>query len=80
VVVNNCESIVVRFDRFVLIVIVLFRTNATSEENSAATHGDAVAYGLGTFTITLLQFIFAALSVDLLNATALKQVGFQGFS
>jgi ATP-binding cassette subfamily B (MDR/TAP) protein 1 len=35
---------------------------------------DSLAYGIGTLVGAILQFIFVALSVDIINNTALKQL------
>ncbi|KFB50603.1 AGAP005639-PA-like protein [Anopheles sinensis] len=48
--------------------------NASSEENSAAIMEDAKAFGLGVVAVTVLQFIFATLSVDIINRSAQKQI------
>uniref|UniRef100_A0A182J704 ABC-type xenobiotic transporter n=1 Tax=Anopheles atroparvus TaxID=41427 RepID=A0A182J704_ANOAO len=48
--------------------------NASSAENSAAIMEDAKAFGLGVVAVTVLQFIFATLSVDIINRSAHKQI------
>uniref|UniRef100_A0A182FDS3 ABC-type xenobiotic transporter n=1 Tax=Anopheles albimanus TaxID=7167 RepID=A0A182FDS3_ANOAL len=48
--------------------------NATEEENSAAILEDAKAFGLGVVAVTILQFIFATLSVDCINRSAQRQI------
>ncbi|XP_022121081.2 multidrug resistance protein homolog 49-like isoform X2 [Pieris rapae] len=49
-------------------------TNATAEENRLALIEDSAAFGLGCFVFSVIQFIVGALSVDLFNYTALKQI------
>lgn len=48
--------------------------NATFEENFEAILEDSKAFGIGAFVGAFIQLIFAALSIDLLNRTALKQI------
>ncbi|XP_053662554.1 multidrug resistance protein homolog 49 [Anopheles marshallii] len=48
--------------------------NATERENAAAIMEDAKAFGLGVVAVTILQFIFATLSVDIINRSAQKQI------
>lgn len=48
--------------------------NATEQENAAAIMEDAKAFGLGVVAVTILQFIFATLSVDVINRSAQKQI------
>lgn len=49
-------------------------TNATAEESYDATMEDSRAFGLGCFCGALIQLIFAALSIDILNRTSQKQI------
>lgn len=49
-------------------------TNATPEESYEATMDDSRAFGLGCFCGSLIQLIFAALSIDIINRTAQKQI------
>lgn len=48
--------------------------NASEEENFAAILEDSRAFGIGAFVGAFIQLIFAALSVDLLNRSALRQI------
>lgn len=48
--------------------------NASEEENFQAILEDSRAFGIGAFVGAIIQLIFAALSVDLLNQTALRQI------
>ncbi|XP_026751767.1 multidrug resistance protein homolog 49-like isoform X2 [Galleria mellonella] len=48
--------------------------NATAEENRLALIEDSQAFGIGCFVFSLLQFIVGAISVDLFNFTALRQI------
>uniref|UniRef100_A0A182KGS3 ABC transmembrane type-1 domain-containing protein n=1 Tax=Anopheles christyi TaxID=43041 RepID=A0A182KGS3_9DIPT len=48
--------------------------NATEQENAAAIMEDAKAFGLGVVAVTILQFIFATFSVDIINRSAQKQI------
>lgn len=50
-------------------------TNATMDENRSALLEDSVAFGIGAAAISIFQFVFAAISVDILNYSALKQIG-----
>lgn len=52
----------------------LRRTNASAEENRLALIRDSQAFGIGCATFSLLQLIVGAISVDLFNYVALKQV------
>lgn len=49
-------------------------TNATFKENYDATMEDSRAFGLGCLCGALIQLLFAALSIDLLNRAAQKQI------
>lgn len=49
-------------------------TNATFKESYDATMEDSRAFGLGCFCGAFIQLIFAALSIDILNRTAQKQI------
>ncbi|KAI8440970.1 hypothetical protein MSG28_009258 [Choristoneura fumiferana] len=49
-------------------------TNASAEENRLALIRDSQAFGIGCATFSLLQFIAGAISVDLFNYVALKQI------
>ena len=49
-------------------------TNATLQETYDETMRDSRAFGIGCFVGSILQLIFAALSIDLLNRTAQKQI------
>lgn len=50
-------------------------TNATSEETYEAVMEDSRAFGIALFTGAFLQLIFAALSIDILNRIAQKNIG-----
>lgn len=52
----------------------IFSTNASSEENRLALIEDSQAFGIGCIIFSVVQFIVAALSVDIFNYFALKQV------
>ncbi|XP_061717365.1 multidrug resistance protein homolog 49-like [Cydia pomonella] len=49
-------------------------TDASAEENRKALIEDSQAFGIGCATFALLQFIVAAISVDLFNYVALRQI------
>ncbi|XP_041969859.1 multidrug resistance protein homolog 49 [Aricia agestis] len=49
-------------------------TNASLEENRAALIEDSKAFGIGCAVFSLLQFAVGAISVDLFNYAALKQI------
>lgn len=49
-------------------------TNATAEEIYDETLKDSRAFGIGCFCGAFVQLIFAALSIDILNRTAQKQI------
>ncbi|XP_072945637.1 multidrug resistance protein homolog 49 [Epargyreus clarus] len=49
-------------------------TNASAEENRLALIEDSQAFGIGCTVFSVLQFIVGAISVDLFNYTALKQI------
>ncbi|XP_049878557.1 multidrug resistance protein homolog 49-like [Pectinophora gossypiella] len=49
-------------------------TNATREENRKALIEDSIAFGIGCTIFSVLQFIAAAISVDLFNYAALQQI------
>lgn len=49
-------------------------TNATHQEIYDETMRDSRAFGIGCFVGSLMQLIFAALSIDILNRTAQKQI------
>lgn len=49
-------------------------TNATDEETFDATMEDSRAFGLGCFCGALVQLLFAALSIDIINRTAQRQI------
>lgn len=49
-------------------------TNASSQETYDATMEDSRAFGIGCLCGALTQLIFAALSIDILNRTAQKQI------
>lgn len=49
-------------------------TNATLQETYDATMEDSQAFGIGCFCGAIVQLIFAALSIDVLNRTAQKQI------
>ncbi|XP_045504578.1 multidrug resistance protein homolog 49-like isoform X2 [Colias croceus] len=49
-------------------------TNASAEENRLALIEDSAAFGLGCFAFSVIQFIVGAISVDLFNYVALKQI------
>ncbi|XP_013191344.1 multidrug resistance protein homolog 49 [Amyelois transitella] len=49
-------------------------TNATKQENKDALIEDSVAFGIGCAATSLMQFIVAAISVDLFNYVAHRQV------
>ncbi|XP_055537429.1 multidrug resistance protein homolog 49-like [Wyeomyia smithii] len=48
--------------------------NASLEENQAAILEDAKAYGLGAFTVSAVQFLSCALSIDMINRSANRQI------
>lgn len=49
-------------------------TNATMQESQDATFEDSKAFGIGMFLGAFVQLVFAALSIDILNRTAQKQI------
>ncbi|XP_045453691.1 multidrug resistance protein homolog 49-like [Melitaea cinxia] len=49
-------------------------TNASREENRLALIEDSQAFGIGCTVFSVLQFLVGAISVDLFNYTALKQI------
>lgn len=49
-------------------------TNATFQESYEATMEDSRAFGIGCFCGAFIQLIFAALSIDIINRTAQKQI------
>ncbi|KAJ0172665.1 hypothetical protein K1T71_011804 [Dendrolimus kikuchii] len=49
-------------------------TNATAEENRLALIQDSQAFGIGCTVFSIAQFIVGAISVDLFNFTALRQI------
>ncbi|RVE52406.1 hypothetical protein evm_002800 [Chilo suppressalis] len=49
-------------------------TNASAAENRAALIEDSQAFGIGCFVFSVLQFIVGAISVDLFNYIALRQI------
>ncbi|KPJ05317.1 Multidrug resistance protein-like 49 [Papilio xuthus] len=49
-------------------------TNATAEENRIALIEDSQAFGIGCTVFSVLQFIFGAVSVDLFNYAASRQI------
>ena len=49
-------------------------TNATPSQIYDATMEDSRAFGIGCFCGAIVQLIFAALSIDILNRTATKQI------
>ncbi|KAJ2945156.1 hypothetical protein O0L34_g9219 [Tuta absoluta] len=49
-------------------------TNASREENRQALIEDSIAFGVGCTVFSVIQFIAAAISVDLFNYVALKQI------
>jgi ATP-binding cassette, subfamily B (MDR/TAP), member 1 len=51
-----------------------FLSNASAQEIYDATIQDSQAFGIGCFCGALIQLIFAALSIDILNRTAQKQI------
>lgn len=53
-----------------------YRTNATAEENKQALLDDSVAFALGCTAVSVIQFIFGAISIDLLNFSSLRQVSY----
>jgi ATP-binding cassette, subfamily B (MDR/TAP), member 1 len=48
--------------------------NASYEENFEAILKDSRAFGIGAFIGAFIQLIFAALSIDILNRTAQRQI------
>ncbi|XP_005191448.1 multidrug resistance protein homolog 49 isoform X2 [Musca domestica] len=50
-------------------------TNATYEENMEAIREDSMAFGLGSVAGAIALLILIAAAVDILNRTALKQIG-----
>lgn len=57
-----------------------YRTNATAEENKQALLDDSVAFALGCTAVSVIQFIFGAISIDLLNFSSLRQVSYIGIN
>ncbi|XP_052744794.1 multidrug resistance protein homolog 49-like [Bicyclus anynana] len=49
-------------------------TNASAEENRLALIEDSQAFGIGCTVFSILQFIVSAISVDLFNYAALRQI------
>ncbi|KAJ2945157.1 hypothetical protein O0L34_g9220 [Tuta absoluta] len=49
-------------------------SNASREENKKALLEDSVAFGVGCAVFSLIQLVCAAISVDLFNCVALKQI------
>ncbi|XP_059046777.1 multidrug resistance protein homolog 49-like isoform X2 [Achroia grisella] len=49
-------------------------TNASAEENRLALIEDSQAFGIGCFVFSVLQFVVGAISVDLFNFAALRQI------
>ncbi|XP_021208843.2 multidrug resistance protein homolog 49 isoform X1 [Bombyx mori] len=49
-------------------------TNASREENRLALIEDSQAFGVGCTVFSIAQFIIGAISVDLFNVTALRQI------
>lgn len=49
-------------------------TNATLEQSYDETMRDSQAFGIGCACVSLVQLIFAALSIDILNRNAQKQI------
>ncbi|XP_034836542.1 multidrug resistance protein homolog 49 isoform X2 [Maniola hyperantus] len=49
-------------------------TNASREENRRALYEDSQAFGIGCTVFSVLQFIVSAISVDLFNYAALRQI------
>jgi ATP-binding cassette, subfamily B (MDR/TAP), member 1 len=49
-------------------------TNATFQESYEETMRDSRAFGIGCFCVSLIQLIFAALSIDILNRNAQIQI------
>lgn len=49
-------------------------TNATDQETYDETIRDSRAFGIGCFVGAIIQLIFGALSIDILNRTAQKQI------
>lgn len=52
----------------------MYRTNASKEERLDALLEDSTAFGIGCAVGATMQFIFCALSVDILNHVALKSI------
>ncbi|XP_055605924.1 multidrug resistance protein homolog 49 [Uranotaenia lowii] len=48
--------------------------NASLEENRAAILDDAKAFGIGVIVVTVVQFLAASLSVDVINRSANRQI------
>ncbi|XP_055625929.1 multidrug resistance protein homolog 49 [Toxorhynchites rutilus septentrionalis] len=48
--------------------------NASQQENREAILRDAKAFGLGVVCVSLIQFLAAALSVDMINRSAIRQI------
>lgn len=48
--------------------------NATLDQSYEQTLKDSRAFGIGCFVGAIIQLIFAALSIDILNRTAQKQI------
>lgn len=51
------------------------RTNASREDNRDALIADSKAFGLSVILCSIIQLLACAISVDLVNYSALKQVG-----
>jgi hypothetical protein len=54
------------------------RVNGSHEERSEALLEDSAAFGIGTTTVGLVQFVLGVLSISLLNYAAQQQVSFKG--
>lgn len=54
--------------------MIIYRTNATPEENRSALINDSIAYGLGGIAFSFCQFVLCAIGIHLVNVSAIKQI------
>lgn len=52
----------------------ILRDNSTDEDTKNATLDDAVAFGVGTAVFAIINFVFIALSIQLVNYVAQNQI------
>lgn len=55
-------------------VIEIFRTNASIEENIQAIKDDSLAFGIGSIVGGVAEWVLLAIAVDIMNSVALKQI------